>query len=81
MACGTPVITYNTGGSPEAIDINCGFVLEKGNYLKVPEILSEIKKNHIKYRKKSRERAETTFDKNIVYQNYYNLYKNILENE
>ena len=31
LACGTPVITYNTGGSPEAIDANTGQVIEKGD--------------------------------------------------
>lgn len=29
LACGTPVITFNTGGSPEAIDDSCGMVVEK----------------------------------------------------
>ncbi len=28
LACGTPVITFNTGGSPECIDENCGIVVE-----------------------------------------------------
>ena len=31
LACGTPVITYNTGGSPEIIAKNCGRVVEKGD--------------------------------------------------
>lgn len=31
LACGTPVITYNTGGSPEIINNQCGSVIEKGN--------------------------------------------------
>ena len=31
LACGTPVVTYNTGGSPEAIDKETGIVVEKGN--------------------------------------------------
>lgn len=30
LACGTPVITYNTGGSPEAVDEQTGAVVEKG---------------------------------------------------
>ena len=29
LACGTPVITYNTGGSPESITPLCGIVIEK----------------------------------------------------
>lgn len=31
LACGTPVITYRTGGSPESIDDTCGIVVEQGN--------------------------------------------------
>ena len=26
LACGTPVVTFNTGGSPEIIDSSCGLV-------------------------------------------------------
>lgn len=29
LACGTPVITYDTGGSPESITHQCGVVVEK----------------------------------------------------
>ena len=29
LACGTPVITFNTGGSPEALDDSCGLVVEQ----------------------------------------------------
>lgn len=31
LACGTPVITYNTGGSPESVGIETGRVVEKSN--------------------------------------------------
>lgn len=31
LACGTPVITYRTGGSPESLDDTCGVVLERGD--------------------------------------------------
>jgi glycosyltransferase involved in cell wall biosynthesis len=31
LACGTPVITYNTGGSPEAVDAHTGAVVNKGD--------------------------------------------------
>jgi len=37
LACGTPVITYNTGGSPEAITTDCGLVINKGNILEIAE--------------------------------------------
>lgn len=29
LACGTPIITFKTGGSPEIIDDTCGIVVEK----------------------------------------------------
>lgn len=32
IACGTPVVTYNTGGSPESIDNSCGSVVEKNDF-------------------------------------------------
>lgn len=32
LACGTPVITFETGGSPESVDDNTGKVVEKGDY-------------------------------------------------
>lgn len=32
LACGTPVLTFNSGGSPETIDPTCGSVVEKDDY-------------------------------------------------
>ena len=33
IACGTPVVTYDTGGSPEAVeDLKCGKVILKKDY-------------------------------------------------
>lgn len=29
LACGVPVVTFNTGGSPEVLDESCGAVIEK----------------------------------------------------
>ena len=31
LACGTPVVTFNTGGSPECIDGSCGVVVDRNN--------------------------------------------------
>lgn len=33
LACGTPVITFNTGGSAQCIDDTCGVVVEKNDVL------------------------------------------------
>lgn len=31
LACGTPVLTFRTGGSPEAIDADCGMAVERND--------------------------------------------------
>ncbi|MBQ7107066.1 MAG: glycosyltransferase [Clostridia bacterium] len=45
LACGTPVLTFNTGGSPEIIDETCGTVVPKndidGLYSEILRIKSE----------------------------------------
>jgi putative colanic acid biosynthesis glycosyltransferase len=46
LACGTPVITFNTGGSPEIIDDTCGIVVNDGDYDALVAAVSDIcKKN------------------------------------
>ena len=32
LACGTPVVTFDTGGSPEILDSTCGVVVEKDDF-------------------------------------------------
>ena len=39
IACGTPVITFDTGGSVEPIDLDTGVIVEKGN---LGELLNEL---------------------------------------
>lgn len=43
LACGTPVITYNTGGSPESLTEKTGFVLNKGDIEGIVKILQSKK--------------------------------------
>ncbi|MEH8183946.1 glycosyltransferase [Aeromonas allosaccharophila] len=44
IACGTPVITYNTGGSPESVSSGHGFVVAKSDVAAVVEIIKNIEK-------------------------------------
>lgn len=80
LACGTPVLTYNTGGSIEAIDEETGFVVEKGDLKGVLSTI-EIVRNKGKqfYTQKCRERAETHFNKDIQFQKYIDLYNQLLK--
>src|SRR5690554_1090286 len=49
QACGTPVITYKTGGSPEAIDVSTGIVVEQGNIQDLVDAITLIKDNGKQY--------------------------------
>lgn len=47
LACGTPVLTYETGGSPEIVRKYGGVVVEKKNILTVKNKIDEMKKDKI----------------------------------
>ena len=81
LACGTPVITYKTGGSPESITPETGIVVEKGNFVQLCEAVETIRKrgkDH--YSASCRERAEKFYNKDDRFKDYIDLYENILDN-
>lgn len=79
LACGTPVITYRTGGSPEAVTPETGFVVEQGDLAGVVQAIEEIGKyGKEHYSAACRKRAEEHFDKDKCFQNYIDLYEEIL---
>lgn len=75
LACATPVITYNTGGSPECISPECGVVAEKGNVDDLYESIYSI--NKIK-REACREQSQK-YSKNLMYEAYLKLYDDFTE--
>ncbi|RPA66595.1 glycosyltransferase [Cyclobacteriaceae bacterium YHN15] len=79
LACGTPVITYNTGGSPESVNEQTGAVVKKGD---IPGIKSAIKKLLSKdqnlLKADCRARAEKFFDNNERYLDYLKLYDSLI---
>ena len=82
LACGTPVITYRTGGSIEAIDEATGFVVEQGNIEGLMNAVKEIKlKGKIHYSKDCRQRAEMFFKDEDRFNDYYRLYEKMVQKE
>ncbi len=77
LASGTPVITYQTGGSIEAVDEKTGFVVPQGDISKLVETIKVLKLNPLKS-DDCRKRAETLYDKNIAFGKYLELYKTAL---
>ncbi len=78
LACGTPVLTYDTGGSPEAIDKKTGFVIKKGDINALEERLYEMRNKPFSP-EDCRKRAETLFDKNKCFEKYISLYESVMK--
>jgi len=79
LACGTPVITFRTGGSPETIDNTCGLIVDKGDTEGLFNAIEIVKKNgKEEYTKNCRKRAIANFDCNDRFREYIELYKEIL---
>lgn len=79
LACGTPVVTFRTGGSPEAISPETGFVIEKEDLQAAMTAFEIIKKTDREKNKiRCRERAEEKFNKKKNFARYIHLYKKIL---
>lgn len=78
LACGTPVITFNTGGSIESIDNSCGIVVKKGVNKELMDGIKIIKnKRKESYSSKCVQRAVNYYDKNDRYNDYLELYINV----
>ncbi|WP_106449760.1 glycosyltransferase [Trichococcus alkaliphilus] len=75
LACGTPVITFNTGGSPEAVDERTGIVIEKGDGEELYRAILKISDNN--FSGTDCVNRAKKFDKKSVYRQYINLYSEL----
>lgn len=75
LACGTPVLTLNTGGSPEIIDSTCGAVITNDNIDIVKQSIIQIC-SHPFNTAACLERAKN-FDMNRRFEEYVRLYEDI----
>jgi glycosyltransferase involved in cell wall biosynthesis len=77
LACGTPVLTFRTGGSPEIIDDTCGSVVDCDN-------IESLKKEIIRicedkpYSVEQCVKKSNEFDQNERFKDYLNLYETII---
>lgn len=78
LACGTPVITYRTGGSPEAIDEKTGIVVEQGDINGLAVAIQKMKENPLSSAD-CRKRAEDYFERDKCYDMYIDLYDSLLK--
>lgn len=80
LSCGTPVITYRTGGSHESIDEESGRMVEQGDVKALHDSIMEIisLKNSTTSRK-CRDRAVDKFSAEARYNDYISLYQESLK--
>lgn len=80
FACGTPGIVYNCTASPELMSTETGFVVKQSNLEELRRAINEIKKNGKKsYSRACREYALANFDKDVKYNEYIQLYNNLMK--
>lgn len=80
LACGTPVITYDTGGSLEAVDNNTGWVVEKGNIEGLVNAIATIKQKGKEFFVAAcRARAQALFNNKERFGDYIELYQSVLQ--
>lgn len=76
LACGTPVVTFRTGGSPECIDDKSGIVVEKDKIDEMKEAIVQVCEQHKFTREDCVKRAQK-FEGIKKYGEYIELYENI----
>lgn len=79
LACGTPVITFSTGGSPESIDESCGLVTKSKDAEGIYQALLELKKHPKK--KEDCLRRGREYDKKKRFQEYLCLYEQVRQGQ
>lgn len=76
LACGTPVITYASGGSPECLDERTGFVVARGDLTALGATIALVRaRGKAAYSEDCRQRAEGKFDRNNRFEDYLDLYQ------
>lgn len=74
LACGTPVITFRTGGSVECVDKNTGVVVEQGDLVDVVKAIQFLlHKENVGVA--CRERAKQFFSDKDCFEKYIDLYR------
>lgn len=78
IACGTPVVTYRTGGSVEVITPSTGMIVEQGNLNELLKSIREIEsKGKTSYQEACRKYALLNLKKEDRYMEYLRLYEEL----
>ena len=79
LACGTPVVTYDTGGSPESVNAQVGAIVAKGNVLALRDAAVEFaSKEKSAIAQTCRKHAEAFFSTEVYCKDYMELYRSMI---
>lgn len=80
IACGTPVVTFRTGGSPEILDSSCGIVVEKDDAEAMKDAVVRICEQRL-FNSEDCVKRGAMFEKRLKLGEYASLYSEILSSE
>ncbi len=72
VCCGTPVVTFDSCGSPELVDEDSGFVVRQDDISGLVEAIEKVKNGECGFDALTK---HAKFDKNSCYGRYYDIYK------
>jgi glycosyltransferase involved in cell wall biosynthesis len=76
LACGTPVVTFNTGGSAECLVDGCGLLVERGDLPGLVAAIGAVRKlGKEAYKANCQARAQQLFGKDERFAQYVQLYE------
>lgn len=81
LACGVPVVGFNTGGIPEQLDGNCGVIVPQKDSNRLKNSLLDILYNddlRNDYGKNARQKAVSEYSLEIFSERYTKLYKQLI---
>lgn len=80
LACGTPVVSYDTGGSADIVDSSVGKLVRRGEKESLFSSIIEVKnRGKMIYKNKCRLKALDKFDNQECFKNYLNLYNELIK--
>lgn len=80
LACGTPVICFDSTANAEVVGEGCGYVIRKGDIEGMVEAVNDVrKKGKCYYSQRCKEYAKSNFSRRDNVKRYIDLYKRMIE--
>lgn len=74
IACGTPVVTFNTGGSPEIINEQTGIVVQSNTAEELLQVIEKLRSEPV-FNKDTCVEQAAAFDREIRFKEYVELFE------